>query len=478
MPSALSRCTPFHQFNPRWEMTIERICEPLWKRETLTVLHSRDLRPMARDLESRFTEAAIGHIQFSDIRNFGHGRHNWLAKHGDTTGVLALASTADQAIARRTLDLLPVDIPQAMIDFPDGPGEPAVGGVLLSIYLAGVAGEARDIDPGRPGVPSFGRKIYHLRNGTKRPAQEADAAAAAIDRKISSGEKMICCKKQRRFWRDAHRDFCDALTDKKFNGIVFDYDGTLCARRERIDGPSDQVSAALTRLASRSIPIGIATGRGRSVRKALRRRIPREFWPLVTVGYYNGGMIGQLSQNSCPQRSSCSLELSDVEKAINRDSRLRSLAESIETRGGQISVQCASNVSASVLRSITQEIVERCGPPELRVVWSTHSVDILASNVTKVDVVRAICERHELADQAPILKIGDLGQWPGNDYQLLAEADSLSVDQISPARNTCWNLAPPGTSGTDALLSYLGAISPREGGFYFFPERIRRKRRR
>lgn len=51
-------------------------------RSTTVVLYAGWLKPVAVDLESRFTEAALGSIQATDYRNFAHGRHHWLAKRG------------------------------------------------------------------------------------------------------------------------------------------------------------------------------------------------------------------------------------------------------------------------------------------------------------------------------------------------------------------------------------------------------------
>ena len=75
---------------------------PLWTRFTTLVLHGPSTRIGAVDLESKFTEAALGHLQLADYRNFAHGRHHWLAKRGDTSSVLAFITDADRALAARS----------------------------------------------------------------------------------------------------------------------------------------------------------------------------------------------------------------------------------------------------------------------------------------------------------------------------------------------------------------------------------------
>ena len=105
----------------------ETATAPLWTRPTTLVLYGLSTRIGAVDLESKFTEAAVGHLQLADYRNFAHGRHHWLAKRSETSAVLAFITDADRALAERTLDLIPADIPQARISFDGGPSATALG---------------------------------------------------------------------------------------------------------------------------------------------------------------------------------------------------------------------------------------------------------------------------------------------------------------------------------------------------------------
>ena len=50
----------------------------------------------------------------------------------------------------------------------------------------------------------------------------------------------------------------------------------------------------LIRLLDVGIHLGIATGRGKSVREALQASLPETLWPLVFVGYYNGAEVAAL----------------------------------------------------------------------------------------------------------------------------------------------------------------------------------------
>lgn len=62
---------------------------------------------------------------------------------------------------------------------------------------------------------------------------------------------------------------------------------------------------------------------------------------------------------------------------------------------------------------------------------------------------------HHSSPDSRILCIGDKGRWPGNDFDLLSEPFSLSVDEVSSDPVTCWNLAPAGYRGIQATLYYL-----------------------
>ena len=142
---------------------LDRRCEPLWQRETVVVLHGPAVHSAAIDLESKFTEAALGNVQLADYRHFAHGRHHWLAKHPQTTGILAFVTPHDEEIASTTLDLIPTNIPVHRVDLPF---ERTTAGVAVpgwGLHIVGSAGRARGINPGRPGVPGFGRRIYHLK---------------------------------------------------------------------------------------------------------------------------------------------------------------------------------------------------------------------------------------------------------------------------------------------------------------------------
>ncbi|MBV8229809.1 MAG: hypothetical protein JO329_07485 [Planctomycetaceae bacterium] len=209
-------------------------CRALWDRPTTLVLHGQTTQPAAIDLESKFTEAALGHLQLADYRNFAHGRYHWLAKHGEGCAVLSLASADDVDLAEKTLGLLPGNIPKARLQVENGVSG-SLKALALSLFIAGLAGRARVVDPGRPRVPAFGRKLYHLGGAYRVRAvpRIGEAEAVAITRKAGASIRTLSAQGTLQRWRQAYALFTEQLCSTPFKAIVLDYDGTLCDASER-----------------------------------------------------------------------------------------------------------------------------------------------------------------------------------------------------------------------------------------------------
>lgn len=443
-------------------------CAPLWRQQTLSVLYGPSTRSAAVDLESKFTEAALGSVQIADYRNFAHGRHHWLAKHGQSTGVLAFVADDDRVAAKRTLSLIPADIPVVPIEISSSRETAALTSLVTTLYVVGLAGQAKGIDPGRPGVPSFGSKIYHLPAFKSPPRETRGVSAAevvAIERKAGAVIDHLANSGELQYWKKAYRSFLGKLRKSSFGGIVLDYDGTLCDGRDRFTGIGPDVGAEFTRLLRSRIVVGIATGRGRSVRDDFRRCIPESLWDRFLVGYYNGADIGLLSDDSCPDGSQITdQELEPVAEALRSSTRVTHLAK-CEYRRKQISIVPKSYASFPTLWKIVEQIVQEIGIPGVTAVCSSHSLDVLAPGITKQAIVQRVKLLSQGAKSLDLLCVGDRGQWPGNDFALLKHPSSLSCDEVSLDPATCWNLAPAGHRGVQATLDYLRAIACKDGSF-------------
>lgn len=443
------------------------------EKDTWTILYGGWGLPAAIDIESKFTEAALHHAQVADYRNFAHGRHHWLAKRGSETAVVAIITPEEKEIAKRTLDLVPKSIPVLqLITDKTGP----VGGLELIVkvlHLVHLVGSARGIDPGRPGVPIFGRRIYNLRLSQEHgydslPTGMNRAEVIAIARKTRYQSLTQLSVKEIRFWRKAYRAYVQRLERTHFGAAVFDYDGTLCDPNERYKGPGEEISQELVRLLEGGIVIGIASGRGKSVRADLQRLVPKEFWQRVQIGYYNGSDIGSLKDANRPDKSSQPhAALKSIKDALKDHPHFSHLAK-YDLRPRQLTVEPTHPALWRKTKAILHEIIIKINVSGVQVLESSHSIDVVAPGISKLDVVSACEETAEQAGSPNVaLCVGDKGEWPGNDYALLSTPYSLSVDTVSFDPGSCWNLGQAGYRGVQATREYLKGMEASHGVLRF-----------
>lgn len=440
----------------------------LLHRGTLLVLHGPATASGAVDIESKFAEAALGNVQVCDYRQFAHGRHHWLAKRAAESAVLSLESQDEQTVASQTLALLPASVPAQRVRIPHRGWLANLAALTRGLYLVSAAGRCRGIDPGRPGVPSFGRKLYHSNAFRERSRNNGVTAwrARAVERKAAETLEQLTDDDRLTFWLGALGATLAHLSAARFGAIVFDYDGTLCSEDHRLGPLPSSIAQALSDLTAAGITIGIATGRGKSVRTRLREALPRKYWRQVVVGYYNGSQILSLNSNAVPDGSeNVGEELMPVARALGAD---RLLAQGTLTlRPKQITLDLIRGMSLEALHEHVEAIANRVATHPVRVMRSGHSVDVVPASVSKLEVVAHIQKTARIADTDAVLRIGDRGRWPGNDAHLLASPYGLSVHEVSSDPETCWNLAPAGFRGSQATLWYLGHLKMTKQGLRF-----------
>lgn len=422
-------------------------------RHMVQVLHGGWGAPVATDLESKLNESALAAAQLADYRNFGHGRHLWLAQRAAETVVVALVTPGTAAIAESTLKLFPKSISVVRLETPlDGPSG-TIDLLRQAFHLVDRVGDARGQDPGRPHVPEFGRKLYRLTPPRVRPTIDAP-----IERKLWASPDGAVDGKA---FQKGLKEFLARARMTKIGAIALDYDGTLCTKDDRFDGLREDVVAECSRLLKAGIHLGIATGRGKSVREKLQEALGRTLWARVHIGYYNGTDIGGLGDDNLPKRNEPNdAVLKRAQALLSADVWLTATAK-IEPRPQQITVEPKG---ATRTEALAAHVMARLAPLDgegVRIVVSSHSLDVLGPMRGKGSLVSWL--RAQIGDDRDVLCIGDRGAWPGNDYSLLAEPMSLSVDQVSSLNETCWNLAPRGVSGPDATLLYLRALKARRG---------------
>lgn len=429
------------------------------KIDSFCVLHGALSKAVAVDLESKFNEAALGNVAISDFRNFGHGRHHWFAKRKEETVLVILITPEDKELAYKTISKLPHDIKLVKLESYLSDGTSIIDLLYKSFHLVNQIGKARGIDPGRPHVPKFGRELYNLNyKNLFVSTRKQKIKNLALYKKINSCDERNS-KNSKEFWHNQLNHFCKKLSHLRFGVLALDYDGTLCSIENRFNGMSGEITKAITNVLEKGFIVCVVTGRGKSVRNDLQSKIPKNLWDNIIVGYYNGADIGYLSNNSVPNpNKTINPELEIVYKALLA---LEGLTEEVDftIRPNQLTIEAKSGSDWGQIIHLLKRILKSFKLNPVKILNSSHSIDIIPSTVSKLSVI-LFCEdaAKQRGIEGGILAIGDKGKYPGNDFELLSHEYSLSVDEVSDAIDSCWNLAPLGLKNERAALYYFSKL--------------------
>ncbi len=435
----------------------------LSKIDNFIVLYGVYGEPVAYDIESKLSEAALGSTLLADYRNFGHGRHHWFDKKSSNSCILALVTEKDTLLAEKTINNLPKEIPIIYIRTSLSSPLASLDLLIKSFDFVKKLGEVRGIDPGRPGVPDYGSKLYHLNylSLIKNKSDNISNQDIAILRKCRVKTLNSIEEKVYKKYKKLYESYIDTLNQTTFSMIAFDYDGTLCGSdinsrfRETIDSKLEKQLLTLLR---NNIKIAVITGRGKSVNNVLRNFIPKEFWHLVYIGNYNGMIIYSLSDsenidNIKKEELNPQLEilLNELKKRHISNFELKT-----EKRKDQLSIESKEK---QIVYELCEEIIIDKRLSDIHVWISSHSMDIVVkSKVSKCNILDI--------NKGKTLCIGDSGSFIGNDFELLSTKYSLSVDKVSLNPYTCWNISPQNISGIDATLYYLRSIKCIDSGSF------------
>ena len=440
----------------------------LAKADTIIALSSGWGRPAAIDLESKCSESGIANVLISDFRNFAHGRHNWLKTRAASTAIVSLEDGDNTRLATSILQLLPEQVQQyRLFSDRDGPSA-AIDLVSQVLHLVGSLGAASGIDPGRPSVEKFGRKMY--RNGFKA-YNGRTARQTWIARKAEAIGLLPHVRQD--FLSEALDRFIARLRNAPIRALVVDYDGTLCDSTERHTGLSKKVADLLDALLSQGLIVGIATGRGDSARDDLRRAISSKHWSQVLMGLYNGALMSPLSEALEEQQSEHATQLPCIDEALQP--LIHPLAIEFVHGVYQASLRPSTPMDLEHLRRSVIELLHDIHPP-MQVRRSAHSVDIFHPSASKGLLPSAVASYGGF-DETQVLRIGDLGDWGGNDFDLLDQGLSLSVDRVSSRLDRCWNLGLPGSRGVATSVAYFRALRATGEGFRIEVDAIDRSKR-
>ena len=429
---------------------------------TFLVLYGALGEPVAWDIESKLTEAALGSALLSDYRNFGHGRHHWFAKNKNNSCIIALVTPMEKELADKTLACMPADVPVIYIETELESPQASIELLLKVFGFVNALGEARGIDPGRPGVPSYGRLLYNLDyfKLTNRILPNESTLEVAVRRKL--GVAVVDNANLREHYSQACQRFVRQLNRGKFTTMAFDYDGTLSAKdhdSRYTDRLRDDIKYALLRLLENGAEIRVATGRGKSVGDSFKNSIDPQYWPQIKVGYYNGACLLALGEEEKLKEwknRPFDSELSELSDELQRRLPKDCIRYELTERNMQLSIEAVtSDADAELLYNTCREIIWDKQLHGIRVWRSSHSMDIV--------VYREANKLRVIEDADHTLCIGDYGSVEGNDYELLSTQASLSVDKVSRNAESCWNIAPTSMVGLDATLYYLSRLTVKDG---------------
>ena len=449
---------------------IEKFLNSIDEDCTITVLHGGWSKSVAWDIESKCSEAGLTPTLISDFRNFGHGRHHWFSKRSNSA-ILALTNATDSSLCNKTLNTLPDNIPKLILE-SDGDGPlSTIDQLIKSFEFISRLGKKVNIDPGKPGVPAYGRKLYHLPyskllanpkiNGlTKR-------AELAIKRKLGVDDLTSVKAPELEIWKKSYSKFMNNLAKTSFGMVLFDYDGTICSSSERYHGPSQQITDKLLEILKNGFLVGVITGRGQSVRTDLQKVIPNIYWNEVLVGYYNGSDCGELSNNLLPDKKADTNPcLKPIIPLINEISELYGIE--VTTRPNQVTIEITNKSRWNFIRNLVIQSIKTANISEIQILESSHSMDIIPNTVSKLNIIPSALEKlNERGLPDKILSIGDKGQWSGNDFMLLDSEYGLSVDDVSSKLNSCWNISSMGNRNSSATIEYLNCLEFNSTGFNF-----------
>jgi beta-phosphoglucomutase-like phosphatase (HAD superfamily) len=307
---------------------------------------------------------------------------------------------------------------------------------------------------------------------TISPAGERIEAAAR--RKVAAGSPAgeIPLALERRRAAEA----LAAYRGVRFGAVVFDLDGTLAdAPVARAD-----VRAALERLVDADVRVAVATGRAPTERalRLMRGLVHERYHERVLVGYRNGAQLGRIGSEAVETLTALAPHDFDALRTV-LEARLPSLPPEVvlvADTHAQLTLRALPLASAAPpaeyvippeeLLALAEDAITATGAVA-KAAQSPHHVDIVHPSTSK----RLVASRLG-AGERPVLRIGDTGRFPGNDFELLADPYGLSVDEVSPDLAGCWNFLPPGLREVEGTLHYLAQLDVIAPGEVAFGERF------
>lgn len=430
-------------------------------KSTIMVLGSGWTMPVVKDFESKCTEAALCRVLYSDIRNFAHGRHHWLAKHPDTF-VLVFSDFSTKVLVNKTVELIPSEIGRQVLFDDDYNGIATTIELYLKMcMLVSEIGKNAGIDPGKPGVPDFGSKLYHLKYSTNKPSKKHSVSNDIISRMVIKKKSYTFTNELKSLAIVSAKKYIQKLSNSVFNGLVIDYDNTVIRFNDTSDPTYKKNILYIEKFIKNDVLVCFATGRGKSIKQQLCEMFDESLWRNVYVSYYNGAFTIPLSDELLDCQNNVPQTLIRVDHSIKTIPLFCSINSTI--RNTQISYESNNEIILDRLYDLITQRIMNGMFNGVKAERSDHSIDVILNFVSKrnsLDFVQEECK-------GLVLCIGDAGSEHGNDYELLNSDYSLSVADVSSSLENCWNIASRGLIGPEATLEYFSNIRILKKGLAF-----------
>lgn len=436
------------------------------KRGSLIIVFSPNLRPIAEDLESKLSEAALLFCQLADFRSFAHGRHLWLTERSKDSSLLVLTEPAVEKLWTDMRPQIPPDVPKFCMPLSGAKPKDLISGLIAGMHLVSKIANAAKRDIAKPTISPLGRSLYYATLPSLIPPPLEDNLRGETSKYEVLGAHWPSSRNSGKIRRALEATEL-AFETQKFRSIVFDYDGTLCSSNDNDRPPPSQIVDHLTRLLERNVVVGVASGRGGSMAERLTEVFDPAHWSKIRLGLYNGGWNGKLGEKP-PDTERLSEFLIHAKRIVTN---LQSYGVPISvikaTAPFQLSIRFEAGVSTESMWFVIVDAFKQAGLETSTIVRSKHSIDVLSGGVSKSHLVAQIV-RDEQIDPYEIVTMGDLGAWPGNDASLLQHKFSLSVDLPSRRLDRGWKLAPRHKRDVDATLWYLERLKLDNDGTFSF----------
>jgi hypothetical protein len=198
------------------------------KRGSLIIVFSPNLRPIAEDLESKLSEAALSFCQLADFRSFAHGRHLWLTERSQDSSLLVLTEPAVEKLWTDMRPQIPSEVPTFCMPLSGAQPKDLISGLIAGMHLVSEIANAAKRNIAKPTISPLGRSLYYAKLQSLIPPPFEDALRVEVSKYEVLGAHWPSSRSSGKI-RRALEDTELAFETQTFRSIVFDYDGITIA---------------------------------------------------------------------------------------------------------------------------------------------------------------------------------------------------------------------------------------------------------